>query len=128
MRRWAWPFTIGMLLALLITTTTVTVVVYFVRADVLSLTQARKTTEVATCYASARGRPSLIVILRVIGGVTADSSERAIISGFIDGYEDSTPSIGECDSLARMRGLDPEDFPEPDPPRQRSEEREDAAP
>ena len=110
-------------------TATLSVVVWFIRDDVRDLDVAGRTSEVGTCYAAARGRPALIVILRVIAtGAAVSADERVIIDGFIDGYENNTPTVEECDRLARMRGFEPEDFPAPQIPTQRQEEREDALP
>ncbi len=116
LRRWAWPFTVGLLIALLIGTSTVSFVAFRLNSDVQGLRAAGKTAEVATCYAQARGRPGLITILRVIAG-TAGDGERVVINGFINQYENNTPNVGECDMLARERDLDPADFPAPDPPK-----------
>lgn len=113
MRRWAWPFTIGMLFALLVITVALSVIVYLVRNDVGALGLASRTSEVATCYAAARGRPTLIVILRGIAA-KLDPDPREVTQGFIDGYEASTPTVEECDDLALRRGLEPQDFPAPE--------------
>lgn len=125
-RRWA--FVLGMLAALAIVTITLSIVVYLLRGDVRDLGLAGRTSQAATCYASARGRPALIQILRVIAGSSRSVDERQIVNDFIDGYEDNTPTLEECDTLARMLGFSPEDFPPPDVPRQRTEEREDTNP
>jgi hypothetical protein len=115
LRRWAWPFTIGVLFALLIATGTLTLVAIRLNNDVSGLRAAGRSAEVGTCYAQARGRPALITILRVIAGAAGDG-ERVIITRFIDQYEENTPTVEECDMLALERGLRPEDFPAPDPP------------
>jgi hypothetical protein len=119
---------LGTLFALAVTTITVSVAVYFLRGDVRDLTLAGRTSQVATCYASARGRPALIDILRVLAGAAQSSDERETVNGFIDRYENDTPTIRECDELARMRGLDPKDFPSPPAPSEREDEREGTAP
>jgi hypothetical protein len=126
MRRWAWPFTIGLLFALAITTITLSVLIWsqqnriddtakrLAREEARSFAEdiAAKTGEVSTCYASARGRPRLIVILRLL----ANTAERdpvglEAVESFIMDYETSTPTLAECDRRARENGLDPKDFP-----------------
>lgn len=72
---------------------------------------SKRTAEVATCYATTRSRPGLIVILNLISGLAADSVEREIVQTVIDGYRDSAPTLAECDKRARENGLRPEDFP-----------------
>ena len=86
------------------------VVGYTLRRDVESLRSAEKVSEVATCYAQARGRPALIVILELLAGI-ADAQERNIINSYIEDYDDRTPTVEQCDRLAIMRGLSPENFP-----------------
>lgn len=73
---------------------------------------ASRTASVAACYASARGRPRLIVILRLL----AQTAERdpialAAVESFIMDYEEATPTVAECDKRAVEAGLDPKDFP-----------------
>lgn len=73
---------------------------------------SRRTAEVATCYASARGRPRLIVILRLLAATAErDPVGLAAVESFIMDYENSTPTLRECDRRAVEAGLDPEDFP-----------------
>lgn len=110
-RRFAWPFTIGFLMALAVLTATLTFLVRDARRDVGQLTESARTAEVATCYATARGRPALIVILKLISGLAVESSDRRIVNAQIAEYEARTPTVPECDTLARDRGLDPKDFP-----------------
>ena len=122
LRKFAWPFTIGLLVALLILTLTLGALIRDARRDVSTLQAAGRTAEVATCYASARGRPQLIVILRLIAGLAESSTDPEIVKGAatvnqaVDGYDANTPSVAQCDMLARDRGLDPKDFPPPRPP------------
>ena len=110
LRRWAWPFTIGLLTALAITVVVLAVIGYSLRRDVSELRTAERVSEVATCYAQARGRPALIVILELLAGI-ADAQERNIINSYIEDYDDRTPTVDQCDRLAIMRGLSPENFP-----------------
>jgi hypothetical protein len=75
---------------------------------------ASRTTEVGTCYSQARGRPRLITILRLLGSTAErDPVGRAAVNSMIMEYEESTPTVAECDKLAAEHGLDPEDFPAP---------------
>jgi hypothetical protein len=70
--------------------------------------------ETATCYAAARGRPKLIVILRGIAA-KLDPDPRRTTLEFIDQYEASTPLVEDCDALAEKYGLSSDDFPPPTP-------------
>ena len=70
--------------------------------------------EVAACFASARGRPRLIRILRSISG-TLDVGGRAALNGLINDYEQRTPLVGDCTDLALAYRLDPAEFPPPTP-------------
>lgn len=73
---------------------------------------ASRTAGVAACYASARGRPNLIVILRLLASTAErDPVALAAVQAFIMDYEESTPTIAECDKRAKENGLDPKDFP-----------------
>lgn len=72
---------------------------------------SRRTAEVATCYATARSRPGLIVILNLISGLAVDSTERSIVNAVIASYQDSAPTLEECGKRARENGLRPEEFP-----------------
>lgn len=75
-------------------------------------TLATTTAEIATCYASARGRPRLIVILRLLAN-TAERDPVALeaVESFIMDYENSTPTVPECDKRAIEAGFNPKDFP-----------------
>ena len=115
-RRLAWPFTIGFLAALTIIVIALSVMLLYVRDDVGDFKREAKVSEVATCYATARGRPALIVILKLISGLAVESSDRRIVNTQIADYEARTPSVEECDMLALDRGLRPEDFPPQRPP------------
>lgn len=123
-RRWILYGAIGLLLGLAIATTVSLVLLYFVRGDVEQQKREGKLAEVATCYAAARGRPSLIVILRLISGIAGDQAERDVVDQFIDRYEGNTPTVTECDELAAMRGFSPEDFPAPEVPTERTARQE----
>lgn len=73
---------------------------------------SQRTAEVAACYASARGRPRLIVILRLLAATAErDPVARAAVEEFIMDYENATPTVKKCDQVARRNGLDPKDFP-----------------
>lgn len=116
LRRFAWPFTAGMLSALLIITTVLVILITDARRDVGGLQAAGRTAEVATCYASARGRPLLGNLLRVIGAAASTQADRAVVNEAISQYVNSARTEEECAMLARARGLDPADFPAPPPP------------
>lgn len=124
LKRWAWPLVIGLLIGLSITTVTISIVMYVqygqlddAERKVAGLEAAGTTAEVATCYASARGRPRVIVILRGLAQ-KLDNDPRDATNELIDQYEASTPSLQECDMLAVERGLSPNDFPPPRIPKQ----------
>ena len=72
---------------------------------------SRRTAEVATCFATARNRPALEVILRLIAGTATDSTDRMIVNGAISQYIDRAPTIERCNEIARANNLDPKDFP-----------------
>ena len=72
---------------------------------------SKRTAEVATCFATARSRPNLIVILELISGLAVDSTERQIVNGVIEDYRMSAPTLAECRKRAIENGLDPDDFP-----------------
>ncbi len=112
-RRWAWPFTIGLLLALAVTTTTVSVVVYYIRSDVITIQAGKNFADVATCYSAARGRPATAVVLRLVAGLAESPSDRQLVNSAIDRYVGNAPSVADCDELAMSFGLDPLDFPPP---------------
>lgn len=116
LRKFAWPFTIGLLFALAVVTATMSVLVLNARRDVNVLQAAGRTAEVATCYASARGRPLLGDLLKVIGNAAATEADRAVVNFAINQYVNSARTEAECDTLARARGLNPDDFPPPPPP------------
>ena len=122
-RRSRWAFVVGALLGQLALIGVVGIFVLLLRNDVGGLQADARTSEVATCYAQARGRPSLIVIFRVLAGVATDSTDRDVITALVDTYESATPTLNECDKLARTRGLDPADFPAPEVPRERTARR-----
>ena len=122
-----WWFTLGLLTAL---TTMVVVLSVFTAVQRSQLNETRtrlstvevravaqdlasRTGEVATCYASARGRPVLSDVLRVLAGAAATEADRAVVRGAIDVYEAGARSVAECDQLARRKGLNPKDFPPP---------------
>lgn len=114
-----WHFLLGMIGALLIMVAILAFVGFGLRAQVSRLEAdaraeklATKTAEVATCYAQARGRPRLIVILRLLA-TTAERDPIAseAVEGFIMDYENSTPTIAECDKRAVEAGFSPKDFP-----------------
>lgn len=72
---------------------------------------SRRTTEVATCFATARNRPALAVILRLIAATATEQEDRRLVNGAISVYMDRTPTVPECEELARANNLDPADFP-----------------
>lgn len=72
---------------------------------------SRRTAEVATCFATARNRPALEVILRLIAASATDPEDRRIVNGAITLYIDRAPTVPECNALAKRNGLDPSDFP-----------------
>lgn len=71
---------------------------------------AKKVGEIATCYATARGRPQTIVILRGLAA-KLDPNPRAAMRGLIDKYESDTPTLAECDAKAKKGGFTRKDFP-----------------
>jgi len=78
---------------------------------------ARKTGEVATCFASARGRPALAIVLRLVASL-GDVTERRIINQSIGAYVDNAPTIAHCRAVAAKYNLDPKDFPPAGTPRE----------
>ena len=72
---------------------------------------ATRTAAVATCYATARSRPGLIVVLNLVASLADDSVERQIVKEVIDGYRLSAPTIAACDKRAVEAGFKPTDFP-----------------
>ena len=72
---------------------------------------ATKTAEIATCFATARSRPNLIVILNLISGLADDTTERQVVKRVIDDYRTSAPTVEECNKRAVEAGFDPADFP-----------------
>ena len=124
-RRMRWSFTAGFVGALAIMVVALSVIAWIQRGQ-LNETRTRltalevkdvaedasqRTAEVATCYASARGRPALTVILRLVAGLAEDRTDREIVNTAIDSYIAGAPSIAECDRRARANGLDPKNFP-----------------
>lgn len=71
--------------------------------------------DVTTCFNRAYGRPALVTIFRVIAGVAADTTDRAVISEAIADYNRDTPTEMDCVRLARERGIDPKPYIK-DPP------------
>jgi hypothetical protein len=80
------------------------------RERVAAIETGTKIGEVATCFAAARTRPQLIVILRGMA-VKLDPDPRDATLNFIDAYERQTPTLPECAKRAREARLDPRDFP-----------------
>ena len=114
-----WYFVLGMMGALFIMVVVLSIIGFSLRQRVVSLeaTQreeqvAAKTAELATCYAQARGRPRLIVILRLLA-TTAERDPVGLeaVESFIMDYENSTPTVRECDKRAVEAGFSPKDFP-----------------
>lgn len=110
---------LGLLGALSIVTVTLSVIVIVLYGQlngaerrIAGLEAAGRVAEVATCYVQARGRPPLIVILRGIA-IKLDPDPRDATNDLVDELEAETPTIKECDMLARKRGLNPKDFPPP---------------
>lgn len=114
-----WYFVLGMMGALFIMVVVLSIIGFGLRAQVHDLQAdaraeklAARTAEVATCYASARGRPRLIVILRLLANTAErDPIGRAAVDEFIMEYENSTPTLAECDKRAVENGFSPKDFP-----------------
>lgn len=119
-RRWRWGFTVGMIGALSIVVIVLSTIV-LVQNNQINEQDARLDTietgtviaEVATCYASARGRPLLGDLLMVVGAAANTSEGRRVVNEAISQYVDSARTVAECDQLALDRGLDPKDFPPP---------------
>lgn len=121
-----WWFLLGAIGALSVTVAVLSVIGFRLRSE-LSETRSRvteleaeriaedaskRTAAVAACYASARGRPRLIVILRLLAQTAErDAVALAAVESVIMDYETSTPTVPECDRRARANGLDPKDFP-----------------
>ena len=72
---------------------------------------SRRTAEVATCFATARNRPALEVILRLIAANAETAADRMIVNQAISDYINRAPTIERCNQLAVDNGLDPKDFP-----------------
>jgi len=120
LRRWAWPFTIGLLVALTIVVVALSVIAFIQRGQLSdadrrldTIETGTRIAEVATCYATARGRPVLADLLGVLASSAPTAAERAIVNGAIRHYVRSARTVQECDKLAVERGLDPRDFPPP---------------
>jgi hypothetical protein len=82
------------------------------RARVTLVETNSRFAQVATCYAAARGRPQLFVILRGIA-VKLDPTPRAATLDLVDRYEAQTPTLAGCDHQALAAGFKPSDFPPP---------------
>lgn len=115
-RRW---FLYGIICALVIVVAVLSVFGFILRHEVNDA-RARVTlvetnsrfAQVATCYAAARGRPQLFVILRGIA-VKLDPTPRAATLDLVDRYEAQTPTLVACDHQALAAGFEPSDFPPP---------------
>ena len=94
----------------------VSLIAWDARRDINEQVRDTRVAEVAACYASARGRPRLIVILRALATVIdKDLVARKTIREFIDEYEQRTPLEVDCTELALTYRLDPAEFPPPTP-------------
>lgn len=82
------------------------------RSRLAGIETSSKFAQVATCYASARSRPQLFVILRGIA-VKLDPTPRAATLDLVDRYEAQTPTLAACDHQALAAGFKPSDFPPP---------------
>lgn len=80
------------------------------RTRLAAIETGTKIGQIATCYASARARPNLIIILRGIAS-KLDPDPRDATNDLVDQYEANTPTTDECNRRARAAGLDPRDFP-----------------
>lgn len=115
-RKARWWFVLGVMGGMLIALIVVSLIAWDARRDINEQVRDTRVAEVAACYASARGRPRLIVILRAIAAsIQDDSVARATIRDFIAEYEQRTPLEVDCDELAINYRLDPAEFPPPTP-------------
>lgn len=114
--RW---FLIGAVAVLALIVVVLSIIGFSLRQKVTNLERdaraeklATSTAEVATCYAAARGRPRLIIILRLLQTTAErDVVAQAAIRETIDEYQMATPTVLECDKRAIEAGFRPEDFP-----------------
>ena len=113
-RQGRWYVTLGLFLGMGIALVVVSVIARDAQVKVNEQVRDTRVAEVAACYASARGRPRLIRILRSISG-TLDEGGKAALTGLINDYERRTPLVRDCDELAVAYHLDPAEFPPPTP-------------
>lgn len=89
------------------------IVGFRLRGQVQEQVRDERVAEVATCFATARSRPALAVILRLVATTAKDSDDRRIVNEAITYWTGGAPSLAQCKVLARVNGLDPDDFPPP---------------
>lgn len=71
---------------------------------------SKQAADVTTCFASARGRPRIIEILRAIAGTIDDTVPRAAVNDLIHDFQTRTPTVPTCVKIAHRYGLDPKKF------------------
>lgn len=71
---------------------------------------ATKVGEIATCYASARGRPQILIVFRGLAAKLGPNP-RTALNELIDRYETTTPTLAQCDAKAKAEGFSRKDFP-----------------
>lgn len=113
-RKGRWYVVLGLFLGMTVALVVVSVIARDAQVKVNEQVRDTRVAEVAACYASARGRPRLIRILRSISG-TLDEGGKAALNGLINDYEQRTPLVADCDALAVAYRLDPAEFPPPTP-------------
>ena len=119
-RKSRWYGTLGMIIGLTIALVVVTVIARDAQVKVNEQVRNTRVAETAACFAAARGRPRLIMVLRALSGQLADDAVgREALEALIDEYEQRTPLVTDCETLAESYHLDPADFP---PPTARGEE------
>lgn len=105
-----------MFLAMTIALIVVSVIARDAQVRVKEQVRDTRVAEVAACFAAARGRPRLILILRALAGtLDSDAAGRKAIRELTDEYEQVTPLVSDCTRLAVLYHLDPADFPPPTP-------------
>ena len=116
-RKARWYLTLGMLVGMTIALVVVTVIARDAQVKVNEQVRATRVAEVAACFAAARGRPRLIIVLRALSAQLADDAVgRGALNDLINDYESSTPLVSDCVGLAETYRLDPAEFP-PSTPR-----------
>lgn len=115
-RKARWYTVLGLFVGMTIALIIVSFIARDAQVKVNEQVRDTRVAEVAACYAAARGRPRLIVILRAIAAsIQDDAVARQTVREFIQEYEQRTPLVSDCTALAMTYRLDPAEFPPPTP-------------